>query len=328
MKNLFIDGIPDTGAVSMVAAIQQRTVKTTQRGRQFLSLTLCDKTGTIDAVMWDIEGVEISELQPDTVHLFEGTAGLFDGKPQLTISEIRDAYEGTDYELTDLVRASAFDPDMMLDSLVKYVEALEGDEPLKRLLLRVLRDEAIAPRLKRSVAGIRIHHCFAGGLLEHILSMTRAAWLLCNHYRRLNRSLLVAGCILHDLCKIDEISTGISFRYTKAGTLIGHIVMSYALVEKLAAETGLTEETKIQLQHLILSHHGEPEHGAVKLPCTPEAIALSQIDVLDARLEQAWRLIDEAPASDEFTAYVPSLQRALYCGAVACPEKEQEVVAA
>jgi 3'-5' exoribonuclease len=296
------------------AAILERQMRDGMRG-PFMTMALRDSSGDIDAVLFNNCTDETAAQFPaGSVVLVTGRRGSYQGRPQIVIDYVDVAADGT-YELADILPSTKHDVDVMLSALTNYIEQIE-DEPIRRFLMAIFADADLVTKFKRAPAAMKIHHAFVGGLLEHTLSMVRVAWSLCNQrhssYQRLNRSVLVAGVILHDLGKVDELSVGVAFGYTKAGTLVGHIPMGFSLIERVATETGLDAERKLQLQHLLLSHHGEPEYGTVKRPMTPEAIALHLIDKLDASLEAAWRLIDAAPAGDEFTAYVPSIERCLY----------------
>lgn len=308
-----IAGMQECEQYTFHAAIVERQMRDGLRG-PFMTMTLRDSSGDIDAVLWNCDDEAATAFPAGSVVLVTGRRGSYQGRPQIVIDAIDIATDGA-YNVADILPATKHDVDAMLSALGQYIGQIE-DEPIQRFLMAIFSDADLVMKFKRAPAAMKIHHAFVGGLLEHTLSMVRVAWSLCNQrhssYRRLNRSVLVAGAILHDIGKIDELSVGVAFGYTKSGSLIGHIPIGFSLIERVAAETGLDAERKLQLQHLLLSHHGEPEHGAVKRPCTPEAIALHLIDKLDASLETAWRLIDAAPVGDEFTGYVPSMERCLY----------------
>ena len=169
--------------------------------------------------------------------------------------------------------------------------------------------------LKVGSGGIRLHHAYRGGLLQHILSVLGLTSRLTEHYSRLDPDLLVAGAILHDIGKIEELTAARRIGYSTRGQLVGHVALGLEILERHVA--GLEDfplALKNVLQHLIVSHHGEIERGALREPMLAEAVVLHALDELDARLEQVWRLIDQAPAGEEWTAYVPPLPRQLYCG--------------
>jgi 3'-5' exoribonuclease len=174
-------------------------------------------------------------------------------------------------------------------------------------------DPAIAPALKVAPAAMRLHHAYRAGLLDHSLSLCQMVEMLVQKYPRLNRDWLVAGAILHDIGKVEELGTSRRLGYTTRGQLVGQVALGLEILERHVSRLpGFPVEVKSLLQHLIVSHHGEIEKGALRAPMFPEGLALWLVDLLDARLEQAWRLIDQGPAGEEWTAYVPSLERQLY----------------
>jgi 3'-5' exoribonuclease len=209
----------------------------------------------------------------------------------------------------------------MFGELEAFV-AMVHDEPLRQLLESIINDVSISARLKTAPAAMKIHHAFRGGLLEHILSLCNLAAALTAHYPRLNLDWLIAGAILHDLGKIETLAlTGVRFAYTTRGQLIEHVTLGLEILEKYVGRfAGFPLELKTILQHFIVSHHGDLDKGALRRPMLPEAFALSLLDLMDARMEQVFRLIASAPAGEEFTSYVPSLERQLFRGFGEQPE--------
>jgi len=175
-------------------------------------------------------------------------------------------------------------------------------------------DPAIAPpALKVTPAAMRLHHAYRAGLLDHSLSLCELIEMLVRKYPRLNRDWLIAGAILHDIGKVEDLGASRCLGYTTRWQLLGHVALGLEILERHVSRLpAFPVEVKSILQHLIVSHHGEIEKGALRAPMFPEALTLWIADLLDARLEQAWRLIDQGPESEEWTAYVPSLERQLY----------------
>jgi len=230
------------------------------------------------------------------------------------VSRIRRC-EANEYTAADFYPASTRDPEEMFGELEVFV-AMVRDVPLRQLLESIVTDASISQRLKTAPAAMKIHHAFRGGLLEHILSLCNLAAVLTAHYTRLNLDWLIAGAILHDLGKIETLElTGVRFAYTTRGQLIEHVTLGLEILERHVGRfPGFPLELKTILQHFIVSHHGDLDRGALRRPMLPEAFALSLLDLMDARLEQVLRLIDSAPAGEEFTSYVPSLERQLFRG--------------
>jgi 3'-5' exoribonuclease len=317
---MYIDQLHEGDDACMTAAVVERQYKVVGNGKPLLSMTLRDRTGSIAATCWGATKDHV-DVNPGDVVYVEGTVGTFNEAPQLTV------HTGpvivTEYDLADLVPSTKYNIDDLWTALLNCVASIQDDH-IRVWLEKVLADEEIAPRLRQWPAGMKLHHAYVGGLLEHVVSMTKVAWLLSNHYKRLNRGLLVASVIFHDLAKIEELKVGVTFGYTTAGTLIGHVVLGCSLVDRLCQRYALDTELQMQIKHLIASHHDVLEHGAAKRPMTAEALALTHIDQLDAKLNTFWTAMDKAQG-DEFTPYIPSLERVLYCGPVKVQEPAEVV---
>src|SRR2546422_7845370 len=202
----------------------------------------------------------------------------------------------------------------MFASLAGFVESI-GDEKLRALLQSILDDEATGRAFKAAPGGTRLHRCCRGGLLQHTLSLCELIEKVVEHYPRLNRNWLIAGALLHDIGKTEELTASRRLGYTTRGQLVGHVALGLEILERhLARVPDFSVETKTLLQHLIVSHHGELENGALREPAFPEALVLHALDELDARLDQAYRVIEQTPSGEEWSAYVPALRRQIYCG--------------
>ena len=243
--------------------------------------------------------------------------------------EDRDVEEG--YNFADLLEWSDRHPDKLYAKLVGYVESDISDPFLKTLVLSILGDNV--ELLKKMPAAKKFHHSYNGGLLEHIWSMTRIAVLLSKHYHqyyskldpRLNQSLVIAGTILHDIGKLRELEYDpFEARYTTAGSLLGHIVMGRDMVCEAASKIeGFPKETLLQLEHAILAHHGKRDFGSPVIPSTIEALLLSFIDDLDAKMNQAARALLNTPPGPLFTEKIYALDnRSLYRGASPSTESQ------
>ncbi len=242
-----------------------------------------------------------------------GTVELYNGRPQLIVQRIRRCEAG-EFQEADFCAASLRNPEEMFTALTSFAESVLN-EHVRALLRSVLGDPAIAAALKVAPAAIRIHHACRGGLLEHVLSLCELAEVLVQKYSRLNRDWLIAGAVLHDIGKVEELGSSRRLAYTTRGQLVGHVALGLEILERHVTRLpDFPIELKSMLQHLIVSHHGEIENGALRVPAFPEAFTLFAMDLLDARLEQAWRLIDQGGAGEEWTPYVPSLQCHLFRG--------------
>jgi 3'-5' exoribonuclease len=311
-KGHFMNVLPDSGMVTLLAVVRERELRPKRSGGVYLHLLLGDKTGEIQGRVWD-DAEEIARLfEAGDVVKVRGTLERYNGKSQLIVQRIRRCQE-EEFDESDFCPVSERHPDEMLAELHSNVERVRS-EPLRSLLRRMLGNEDLVRALRVTPGAMRLHHAYRGGLLQHILSVISLASKLTEHYPRLGLDLLVAGAILHDIGKIEELTAARRLGYSTRGQLVGHVALGLEILERHVA--GLEDfplALKTLLQHLIVSHHGEVEKGALREPMLAEAVALHALDELDARLEQVWRLIDLAPAGEEWTAYVPSLRRQIYC---------------
>ena len=313
-KGVFINELPQSGEVTLLAVVLEKELRPKRNGGFFLALRFADRSGELDGKVWDNPETVSQMFERDDVVKVRGAVEFYNEKPQLIVNRIRRC-DSKEYSAADFYASSARDPDEMFGELLSFL-AMVRDEGLRRLLESIVSDPAIGGRLKSVPAAMKIHHAFRGGLLEHILSLCNLSVALCAHYPRLNLDLLVAGAILHDLGKVETLAlNGIRFAYTTRGQLIEHVTLGLEILERHTSQiAAFPIELKTILQHFLVSHHGDLDKGALRRPMFPEAFVLSLIDLLDARMEQAYRLIDSVPSGDEFTGYVPSLERQLFRG--------------
>jgi len=293
-------------------AAGSKQVRTNREGGRYFALTLCDRTGQIDARMWEIE--DAGEFAAGDVVKVRGEVSRFNEKLQVKVEKIRRAAPG-EYELADFVPQSQRDIGEMWVELEGWVASLR-DADLKRLLEAFLNDEDLARALKEAPAAKGLHHAWIGGLLEHMLSLMAMCEAAAQHYPEVNRDLLLSGVVLHDIGKLRELSWGTSFDYTLEGQLLGHITIGIGMIEgKIAGLPDFPAEKRLLVEHLVLSHHGEFEFGSPKLPMTPEAIVLHYLDNLDAKMQTLRSEFARAEASGrsgaELTEWVRPLERQL-----------------
>jgi 3'-5' exoribonuclease len=320
-KGFYLNALPSSGEVTLLAALTEKELRPKRSGGVYLHLKLADRTGEIDGKAWDRPEEIARTVDCNAVVKIRGNIEAYNGRPQLVVSRIRNC-RADEYDSADFYPASARDPDEMYGQLLAYIE-LVSEAGVRELLRGIVTDGDIAAKLKITPAALKIHHAWRSGLLEHIVSMCEYAVLLSGKEQRLNLDWLIAGSILHDIGKIDTLELqGVRFSYTTAGQLLEHIALGLGLLERFASRfPGLTAESTAMLQHLVVSHHGDPDKGALRRPMTPEAIALSILDLLDARLEQAYSVLAQTPHDQEFSPYVPSLERQLFRGMT--PRKEE-----
>lgn len=259
--------------------------KTTASGKPFLSATLSDKTGAIEIKVWDYTG-PIASADEGKVVKIRGNVGEYRGTPQITVDRIRLADENDQYDVSALVPVAPIDVDATMDELKELIASIK-DEDYRKVCQIFLEQHYDA--WKNTPAAKSVHHGFLSGLLMHTTTMLKIADFLAGLYGDIiDRSLLLAGTFLHDFGKQQEFTLsqlGLVTDYSVKGHLLGHLVMGAQEVAKLAAVIGTPEDKAVLLQHMILSHHGEPEFGAAVKPICAESELLSQIDMIDSRME-------------------------------------------
>lgn len=287
----------------------------TKAGQPYLKVLLGDRTGTIDAVIWDDVDRWEPVCVPSRVIGVRGQVSMYQGRPQLRVLSVAPV-EADATEMRFLVPAAPRDFDLMERELDAQIASV-SDRGLRGLLRRCLgRDTEIGKRFRRHAAATRNHHAYLHGLLEHTLSVASACDRLAEHYReqgiQIDRDLLITGALLHDVGKVEELEAPPAVSYTTSGRLLGHIVIGIGIVEReSSAVRGLDAERVLLVQHLIASHQGKPEWDSPRVPQMLEAFILHYADDLDAKMNQAMSaLADVAPG--EWSEYDRSLARSLY----------------
>lgn len=289
----------------LVKASEQRTSST---GSKFLDMTLGDVSGEFNAKMWD------GTVQPPaagTVVKIRAMMQEYNNRPQLRVDKLRPVTEKDNVDMSLLLPCAPYPPEDMLSVIKSRVDRMQ-DEELKRLV--TYRLDQCGEALMYYPAATRLHHAERSGLLHHTSTMLRMADAVCGIYTQLDGDLLAAGVILHDLCKITEIradASGVAIDYSREGQLLGHIVRGVSELDKACEALSVREETRLMLEHMILSHHDLPEYGSPKPPMFPEAEVLHVLDLLDARMfEMNRELAGVQPGC--FTDRIWSLDRKLY----------------
>ena len=280
-------------------------------GKPFLAASVADRSGTMDAKFWDYAG-PLGAQEEGSVIKLRGTVSEYRGTLQLILSRLRPVQEDDRYDLSELVPVAPIDADAGWRELLDMAEGI-GDEDYRAVCRRVL--ERYGERFRSIPGGKSMHHSFVGGLLMHTLYMARIADQLAGVYPEVvDRDLLVAGTILHDVAKCDEFVTsplGLVTEYSVKGELLGHLVMGAQAVAAAAAELGVPEEKSVLLQHMLLSHHGEPEFGAAVRPVCAESELLSMIDLIDSRMEIYKETMEEMEVG-AFSKRVFALDKKIY----------------
>ena len=291
--------------------VQIKDRKIANNGSAYLDLTLLNRNGSLRAKLWDADKHRVDFEEEDVVRVF-GDLEEYKGTPQLIVRRIAKVPAG-EVNYAELYPRSARDPDDMLSELLGRIRRT-SEGPLRALLLTLLEDPALAEKYKLAPAAMSYHHAYLGGLIEHVLSLIGVADKICDHYTDLRRDLIVAGLVLHDIGKIEELSYKTGIRYTTRGQLLGHISIGAEMVsEKIRTIPDFPASLRDQLLHIILSHHGELQFGSPKEPIFPEALVVHYLDNLDSKLQsmRAQYAADKDRPGD-FTARNPALKRELY----------------
>jgi 3'-5' exoribonuclease len=295
-----------------VYLVREKQLATTRKGSPFLTLKLGDRSGEVESKVWE-EADQISQaLSPGDFVEVSGQVSVYNGRLQLTLQSVHRIDE-TGIDPADFLPSSPRDPNEMMKEFMACIKKVK-DLDLHRLLQTLFLDKQLQEQLRRAPAAKGMHHAYLGGLLEHTLSLFRLCESVAPLFPEIDRDLLRAGVLLHDLGKIEELSCSRGFDYTDRGRLMGHIVLELEWVsEALRSLPDFPEEKAILLKHLMASHHGEQEFGSPVKPMILEALILHKLDDLDAKA-QAFRGLMEGSSSDRWSAYHPLLGRRVFRG--------------
>ncbi len=309
MKSPYIADLQPAQLVTGVFLVQSKDIRPKKTGEPYLALNLADRTGDIDAKMWDNVDKVIDTFERDDFVRVKGLPAIYQNKLQFTVHNLQRVAEN-EVELGDFFPASRRDPAEMFAELRGIIAGMANPH-LRGLLNAIFDDPDIAPRYQRAPAAKTIHHAWLGGLIEHVLSLCTLCKLVVPHYPGVDMDLMLTGAILHDIGKIEELTYERSFNYSDAGQLIGHIIIGARIVdEKTRLIPGFPGRLKTLVEHLILSHHGELAFGSPKVPMCAEAMLLHHLDNLDSKMETIRGSIERDKLADgSWTTWVPSLER-------------------
>ena len=323
----YINELIDGEKVESVFAVTEKQLRTTRAGKTFISMKLWDKTGAIDAVVWDNADATSQKFEKSDYVGIRAEVSTYNGTKQLTIQQLKKIEKTADY-LPRFMPTTEKDPAVM-EAEVRAIVASFNSSGIRSVIEGFLNDEAFMAKFRVSPAAKGMHHVFSGGLMQHTLKVMRICSLLYDEYRAndpavsslLNRDILIAGAFLHDIGKVDEISPEPGFEYTTRGRLLGHVSLGLLeLKKKLDEAEGVSGEESDLLMHLVLSHHGELEYGSPKRPKSLEAFILHYADNIDAKLQGLYEFIAKDTAGGKMTAYNKAYERFFYRG---LPEMEE-----
>lgn len=294
----YIDTLRDGDRVTAVYLCKNKNTAVTKMGKEYESVTLQDKTGTLDCKIWEPNSAGIGEFEILDYVEVTGRLTTFNNVLQLSIERARRCDEG-EYDPKDYYPITSKDIDEMYAELTGYINAMKNPYLKKLTESFFVEDEKLIKEFKANSAAKSVHHGFVGGLLEHSVSVTKLCNILGDIYPILNKDLLVTAAMLHDVGKIREISAFPLNDYTDDGQLLGHIVMGVEMInEKLRDIPDFPAKLASELKHCILAHHGELEFGSPKKPALIEALVLSMADNLDAKIEQMTEIFNATDNND------------------------------
>ncbi|MBR6396922.1 MAG: HD domain-containing protein [Lachnospiraceae bacterium] len=293
----FIKDINEGDNVQGVYFCKKKDELRTKTDKPYFSMTLQDKTGTIDAKVWDIYSGGIGDFEALDFIYISGQVTKFQSALQLNIGRVRKCEEG-EYNVADYMPTSEKDIEEMYSSLLTFVSSVKNEHLRAIAESFFIKDEAFIKEFKNHSAAKSVHHGFIGGLLEHTLSVVTAADFYAKHYPVLNRDLLITAAALHDAGKVTELTAFPENDYSDEGQLLGHIYVGAEMIGEKCRELGnVPAKLERELKHCILAHHGKLEFGSPKKPALMEALALSYIDDMDAKMETFKEAL-EAPAGE------------------------------
>lgn len=308
----FVREIKEKDHLQTVFLVREKNSGTDRNGKSFLSVTLSDSTGHLNARMFEKVDDVIGAFEVGDIVWVKGFVQLFQNRKQVIIHEMRKAVEG-EYNMPDLVADLGGDPRKHLEDLLKIASELK-DPFVSQIIVGTLNDPEFQPILLKAPAAKTIHHAYRGGLIEHIHSIVQVMESLAKHYTFLNRDLLIFGAIFHDLGKIFELDLSEGIHYTQSGRLVGHMVLACEIItEKAAAIKDFPQDTLDIMKHIVLSHHGRLEYGSPKLPMLPEAVVVAMVDDMDSKMNTMFHFLktesESVPADEKWTHFHSGFER-------------------
>lgn len=313
MKNSWVKELKPGDEVTDFFALRKKELKD-YNGSFFLKLELSDRTGRIEAVLWNQAKDAYDSLPLGEAVKVKGRVTTYKDSPQITLERIREA-RPEEIDSCDFLPSKELEVDSLLDALKKKIASIANPH-LKALLNSIFSEEAVADKFKLAPAGKLWHHTYTGGLLEHTLTVAEICDKVASHYRLLDRDLLITGALLHDIGKTEELTGRLFFEYSDVGRLLGHVVIGSEIVQdKISKLKEFPEDLAAKVKHLVLSHHGSRENGSPVVPQTLEAFILYYLDELDSKVSGVTRIMESESAPDKkWSDWVNLLDRYIYLG--------------
>jgi len=308
MKTPFVTDLNSEQTITTFFLVHEKEIRSTREGKPYLRLELGDRSGTIEARMWDQFDALAKGISRDDFVKVSARVEIYRNKPQLSLQQLRLA-KPEEVDLADFLPHTKEDVGKLYAQLFEYAGSI-GNPWLKKLVTGIISDPGIAAKYKRAPAAKVMHHAYLGGLLEHVIGLCGLAKQIAAHYPELDVDLLLTAAILHDVGKLEELCYERAIGYTVEGQLLGHIMMEFETVSKaMDAIEGFPANLKTVVQHLLISHHGQYEFGSPKLPMIREAMAFHYMDDLDSKLAAVRAALAVDSGEPEWSAYSGALGR-------------------
>ena len=315
MAHKFINEVNPGETVDDIYLVKEPILRSTSKGDLYIAMYLGDRTGQLNGRMWQAtEAVYNALPKPGFVHV-QGRSELYQGNLQIVVNNVT-LVDAAKVAIEDFLPRTKKDVGQMFEEVKQILRGVKNKQ-VQGLLAEYFSDKALMENFCKAPGGMKLHHSYLGGLLEHVHSMLKVAAAILPLYPEVQADLVLAGIFIHDMGKTDELTYEMAFAYTDGGQLIGHITKSLLLLHEMAGnmmEKGkpLDEHLLNLLGHIVLAHHGQYEFGSPKLPATAEAFMVNYIDDLDAKINQVTTAIDKEPGDADWTAWQNALQTRLY----------------
>jgi len=315
MAHVFINQIQPGQQVNDIYLISQPVLRSTTRGDLYIAMYVSDKTGKLNCRVWQATEELFNSLPKEGFVQIKGRSELYQNTLQIVADQLM-SVPAEKVKVDDYLPRTEKNIQQMFEEIIQILAVIKNLF-IKALVDEFIKDKELMKKFCTAPAATQNHHSYIGGLLEHTHNMLNVAKAIMPYYPQLQSDLVLAGIFLHDMGKTEELSYDMAFSYTDSGQLIGHIVQTILMVSnktKVLEKAGLTVDKQIleNLEHIILSHHGQYEFGSPKLPMTAEAFLVSLLDNIDAKINQVTERIENEPGETNWTAYVKALEAKLY----------------
>ncbi len=328
MTRRYINQLGERETVDEIYLLSEKQLRTNRNGNLYLQMRLADRTGSVTAMLWNANDHVYDSVENGDYVRAQASTQFYNGALQLIVQRL-DRVAPAEIDESDFVTLQGAEIDHLVTRLGEMLRGMQSHH-LRCLAECFLMDEELMDKFTRAPAGIKNHHAYHGGLLQHVVGLMELTSVVAPRYPDLNGDVLLMGAFLHDIGKVDELTYERDLGYSDQGQLLGHLVMAIEMVDRKARESAelcsepFPDDLLLHLKHLILSHHGEYEFGSPRLPMTLEAIALHFLDNLDAKLHMVSQLIQsDANTESNWTPYQASLGRKLYKGAALASESPE-----